>query len=395
MRKSITKYLAAVLAVACCLSCSKADKPAKYIFLFIGDGMGHENVSVAESYLSYKDGLIGGTQLCFTQFPYLGMADTYSANDRITDSSAGGTAIACGVKTNNGMLGVDPDGNPVYSFALDLQDRGYNIGIMSTVQVNHATPGAFYGHTKSRYDYYGITQEIPVAGYKFYGGQNFLNFNGNEGNDNSEEMLNEAGYDVCFGEDEFNNAKKGKRSKMVYIAEPRGTITQQYESRDLKSQTVSEVSMFKSCMEYLGDKKPFFIMCEGGEIDWEAHSNNTMPMITAIQNMDEAVKVAYEFYLKHPDETLIVVTADHETGGVAIGNGHSPLWEVYDDAVGGGKTYPAGADNKALNAKGGIGWTTTGHAGSPVPVYAIGKGAEKFCGRFDNTDISKKILCKE
>ena len=267
MRKSITKYLAAILAVACCLSCSKADKPAKYIFLFIGDGMGHENVSVAESYLSYKDGLIGGTQLCFTQFPYLGMADTYSANDRITDSSAGGTAIACGVKTNNGMLGVDPDGNPVYSFALDLQDRGYNIGIMSTVQVNHATPGSFYGHTKSRYDYYGITKEIPVAGYKFYGGQNFLNFNGNEGNDNSERKPIPIYSAYRYGIDlsveiteEFYNAKKGKRSKMVYIAEPRGTITQQYESRDIKSQTVSEVSMFKSCMEYLGDKKPFFIL---------------------------------------------------------------------------------------------------------------------------------------
>ena len=136
--------------------------PAKYIFLFIGDGMGATHVAAAESYLSYLEGERGLEQVSFTKFPVLGMASTYSADKNITCSSAAGTAISCGEKTNNGMLGITPDGDTLTSIALELKEKGYKIGIMSSVPVNHATPAAFYGHNASRHDYYGITQEIPA-----------------------------------------------------------------------------------------------------------------------------------------------------------------------------------------------------------------------------------------
>ena len=135
-------------------------------------------------------------------------------------------------------------------------------------------------------------------------------------------------------------------------------------------------------------------MCEGGEIDWAAHSNKTMPTIYSIFEFDKAISRAYEFYMAHPDETLIVVTADHGTGGVSITE--DPKWEVMDSiwVANGMKNELNGKENRKLNEENNIDWATTHHTGEPVPVYAIGKGAEKFIGRMDNTDIKGKILGK-
>ena len=159
--------------------------------------------------------------------------------------------------------------------------------------------------------------------------------------------------------------------------------------------------MLTTCMDFIGDSKPFFIMCEGGDIDWAAHDNKTMPMIDNIMNFNGAIDVAYEFYRKHPDQTLIVVTADHETGGVALGGpagkskrGDMIFWDVYEESAASGEE-PDAKENTDLNLKANIGWTTTGHTGAPVPVYSIGKGAERFAGRMDNTEISRKIMDME
>ena len=152
-------------------------------------------------------------------------------------------------------------------------------------------------------------------------------------------------------------------------------------------------------MEFIGDSEPFFIMCEGGTIDWAAHENKTMPLINLIREFDAAVAMAYEFYLSHPDETLIVVTADHDTGGVSLGQGIEWLddrleWHKIDSAwtAAGGANTLGYEENKALNDAAFIGWTTKQHTGNDVPVYAIGKGAERFCGKMDNTEIKGKIL---
>mgnify|MGYP002508452570 CR=1 FL=1 len=176
--KVMTIVIVSVFCFASCNNCKDNTPTAKYIFYFIGDGMGNTHVALTESYLSYKEGKLGGAMLTMSQFPYFGMATTYSANDYVTDSSAAGTAIASGEKTNNYTLGVDPEGKPVKSMAYDLQEDGYNIGIVTTVPVNHATPGAFYASSASREDYYDISKQILKSEFEFFAGSGFLDFKG-------------------------------------------------------------------------------------------------------------------------------------------------------------------------------------------------------------------------
>ena len=184
MRK-LTIILAAIIALASAASCNSqtnsnaSEKKAKYVFLFIGDGMGATHVAVAESYLSYKAGQLGGEQLLMTTFPYYGTVTTHSANRYVTDSSAAGTAIACGEKANNGTVGINKDSLEIESVAHRLKMDGYNVGIISTVPINHATPSAFYAHNVNRNNGYEICQEIPESGFEFFAGAGFLEFKGN------------------------------------------------------------------------------------------------------------------------------------------------------------------------------------------------------------------------
>ena len=155
--------------------------------------------------------------------------------------------------------------------------------------------------------------------------------------------------------------------------------------------------MLELALDFLGDEQPFFIMGEGGAIDWAAHDNRTMSMVENVIDFDNAVKVAYKFYLEHPDETLIVVTADHETGGLTLGCGNSTInWEKMESQwiESGKKNVLDHKANAEFNKSCSIGWTTGSHTGGAVPVFAVGVGAEKFSGRIDNTDIKGKILGK-
>lgn len=372
---------------------------AKYIFLFIGDGMGMGQVTVAESYLSYKAGKLAGERLCFTEFPNLALCSNHSANRHITCSAASGTAIACGEKTNNEYIGVNPEGEPLESIAYVLHDEGYNVGIMTTVPVNHATPAAFYGHNSSRYGYYEISKEIVSSGFEFFGGSGFYNYNGSNGDlPGVDTYIEDNGYDVCYGPKEFEQRAKDKG--IVFIQESgRETDPENYVSDGTESCDVRLAQMLDMGLEVLGDKEPFFIMCEGGNIDWAAHANKTMAMVMDILEFEEAIKVALDFYKEHPDETLIVVTADHETGGVSIGEGKDWREEIVDWALlenhwmeSGEKNVLEYDENKKLNEKALIGWTSSHHTGARVPAFAMGKGAERFRGIIDNTDIKGKIL---
>lgn len=396
---------AAALALICGVftSCTNTtdkaadESPAKYVFLFIGDGMGAAQTAVTESYLSSLKGENGGEELCFTGFPVLGSCTTYSADRQITCSSASGTAIACGVKTLNGRLGLDPDGNRLKSIAFDLKEMGYRIGIMSSVPVNHATPASFYAHNASRDDYYSISMEIPESGFEFFGGSGFLDYRGKDGKSApASEVLESKGYEVCFGESEFKSESATAEHLVFIQPEGREGDADNYEVEEMREEDSSLAEMLQMGLEYLGEEQPFFVMCEGGEIDWAAHDNMTMPMIEAILGFNEAVKTAYSFYEKHPDETLIIVTADHETGGVTLGSDGTDTihWDVFKTE--GKSDIPVSKEeNACLNAAAKIGWTTDGHTGAPVPVYAIGKGAERFAGRMDNTEIKGKILGTE
>lgn len=374
----------------------KKIEKAKYIFLFIGDGMGSTHVAVTESYLSHLQGKLGGATLTMSQFPYYGTATSYSSDADVTDSSAAGTAISCGVKTYNGGLGIDADGNKARSMAFDLKEDGYQIGIITTVPINHATPGAFYASSSSRNDYYGISKQIVDSGFEFYAGSGFIDFRGKNNKEEAiDAYLERNGYEVSYGIEEFESETKGK-DKVIFCQESnKAESAGNYVSSGKIAEDASLSQMLNIGLEFIDDDEPFFFMCEGGKIDWTAHANKVMPMIMDILEFDEAIAVAYEFYKKHPKETLIVVTADHETGGISLGSGPERVdWKLLIDQweKDGRQNYLDDEENRKMNRKASIGWTTGSHTGGPVPVYAVGKGAEKFSGRIDNTDFKGKIL---
>lgn len=404
MKRWLTKPSILMLCIislcGCKNNCNEGEK-AKYIFLFIGDGMGASQVSLTESYMSYQKGKLGGERLTFSKFPYFGMASTYSANRVITCSSAAGTAISCGAKANNESLGVGPDGEILKSITYDLQEDGYKVGIISNAPVNHATPAAFYGNTTSRYDYDSLIRTIPCTEFDFFAGSGFRSKAKDDTiTEDPETFLERNGYEVCFGEDEYNSRSAECKRLILCQEYNKGKDAKDYFIDGVAKESIYTLpELLSRGMEFIGEESPFFIMCEGGTIDWAAHENKTLPVINLIREFDAAVAMAYEFYLRHPDETLIVVTADHDTGGVSLGQGIEWLddrleWYKIDSAwtAAGGTNILGHEENKALNDSAFIGWTTMQHTGNDVPVYAIGKGAERFCGKMDNTEIKGKIL---
>lgn len=376
------------------------DKKAKYIFLFIGDGMGINQVAVTESYLSYKEGKINGERLVFTDFPYLSLCTTHSNNRHVTCSAAAGTAIASGHKTNNSRLGTDPDGKPLKSIASYLHEEGYNVGIMTTVPINHATPGAFYANVNDRNEYYTISRQLTESGFEFFGGSGFYHYKGENGDlAPADGMIEQLGYPVCYGLEEFERTKQITDHIVFCQESTRGQDPEYYVSDGAEARDIRLAEMLDLCLDFIGEEEPFFIMCEGGNIDWSCHSNKTMSMIYDVLEFEEAVKKAVEFYKRYPEETLIVVTADHETGGLSLGEGEEWRPEIIDWKLfettwiqDGYKNVRTEDENKELNRQGFIGWSSYHHTGAPVPVYSIGKGAEKFNGYIDNTDIKGKIL---
>ena len=399
----IAAVIAAAISMTGCANESKKESPrAKYIFLFIGDGMGASHVAVAESYLSAKAGKIGGEQLTMTQFPYYGTCTTHCLDKTITCSAASGTAIASGQKTLYSRLGCDADFNRLESMAFPLKEEGYKIGIMSSVPITHATPAAFYASTPDRGDGYGIMKQIPDSGFDFFGGSGFEDMFGKDGQQlGADKYLEQHGYEVCFGPEEFLAAADTCERIVFCQQKSKAEDAKAYVSEEADAEDITLAEMLQLAIDYLGDEEPFFIMCEGGDIDWESHSSYTMPMIEKVISFDNAIAVAYEFYKAHPEETLIVVTADHETGGVALGQGESwsntfidwikieEEWEKNKE-----KYLQDSKANREFNEASHIGWTTSYHTGGAVPVFSIGKGAEKFMGRIDNADIKGKILGK-
>jgi alkaline phosphatase len=298
---------------------------AKYVFYFIGDGMGVNIVNATEVYLSAMNGARGSASLLMTQFPVASVATTFSANDDVTDSAASGTALATGKKTNNGVIGLDPDGNRLETIAEKAGKAGKKVGIISTVPINHATPAAFYGHQKNRNMYYEIAQDLLKSGFEFFGGAGFYNqsrlYDGSDAPD-IYPLIEQAGYLVAKGFDDFK-AHAGRSAKVVLVQEnwkEAGAIPYAIDRKagDLSLEQLTEAAIDVLMRE---NRKGFFLMIEGGRIDWAAHGNDAATVVREVIDLDEAIKVAFEFYRKHPKETLIVITADHDTGGLTSGAG--------------------------------------------------------------------------
>lgn len=404
MKRFVQIFLMLFASVFLLQGCSSEDKGrAKYIFLFVGDGMGFAHISATESYLSYKNNTLGGEKLLFSKFPYVGIATTHSANRNVTCSSAAGTAIACGEKANNNTVGINKDSVALKSVAYELRDMGYRIGIVTNVGVNHSTPATFYANNSDRHAYYDISTQISKSGFDFFAGSGFYEPKGKDGSMEAiDKYLENRGYGVGYGVDEFKT-KSLQFDKVVFCQERSRIEKPDYYTGNAKrEEDIALDQMLRLGLEHIGDEQPMFIMCEGGNIDWASHNNKTMALVANVIEFETAIKVAYDFYMNHKDKTLIVVTADHETGGLTLGYGQGnehPTYETIDWKTleehwisNGNKNTLSKDDNRKLNQECSIGWTSSHHTGGAVPVFAIGRGAEKFAGRMDNTDIKSKIL---
>ena len=327
MKQVIRRHVAVLLVIF--LVSTVWAQQAKYVFYFIGDGMGVNQVNGTEMYLAEQEGRIGVKPLLFTTFPAGTMATTFSATNSVTDSSAAGTALATGEKTYNGAVSMDDDKNVLSTVAERAKKAGRKVGIATSVSVDHATPAAFYAHQPNRSRYYEIALDLPKAGFDFYAGSGFLKPTTTADKKEAPNVfpiIEEAGYTIARGLDEYKE-KAADAKKMILIqkegAEPSCLpYAIDHEEGDL---TLPEIT--ESAVSFLskGNKKGFFLMVEGGKIDWACHSNDPVTVFEEVIDLDNAVRVAYEFNKKHPKETLIVVTADHETGGMGLGIGKYEL----------------------------------------------------------------------
>lgn len=316
-----------------------AQGKAKYVFYFIGDGMGVNQVNAAETYLGALQGKIGIEPLCFPSFPYSAFVNTQSATNGVTDSAAGGTALACGQKTKNGTLGMLKDlTTSVSSIADWARNSGAAVGITTSVAIDHATPAAFYAHVKERHEQYTIGKQLVESANDFYAGSEFTIPTDPEypNGPTLYEEANAKGFTISRGYADYQK-RAANAKKMILLQSEEASKADRYSipyALDRKDGDLTLTDITRAGIDFLmkkqGEKNGFFMMIEGGKIDWACHAND-LAFIPELIDMDNAVKVAYDFYKQHPDETLIIVTADHETGGIVLSRG---LYEINLAAVG-------------------------------------------------------------
>ena len=327
----------------------KAPEAVNVIYM-IGDGM-----SLPEIYATM---LATGDDLAFSQFPYSGIVKTKSASNDITDSAAAGTALACGGKTRNGMIGVTPDSIPMRSVLEVLADNGKTTGIVVTCYATHATPAAFYAKVPSRKQYEDIAEQmmncdnlnVMIGGGRWHFNQR------KDGRDLLEEMTQKGWkvYDTLADIDVTN-----KKYAVLVEEEHLPAIS---ERGDFLPRGV------KTALETLDDSENgFFLMVEGSQIDFACHANDSANMVDEVKDFSDAIQVALD-YTKTHENTLLVVTADHETGGLTL------------------------RDPKGHYGNPGTAFSTHSHTCLPVMVFAYGPGAEQFTGWMENSDLKGKIL---
>jgi len=299
---------------------------AKYVFLFVADGMAPSQFTTAEYYLASKDNIrnYNINRLNFTQFPVTGISNTHDYGSLITDSASAGTAFASGKKTLSSMINVDPkDGKTPYkTIAEYAKDAGMKIGIVSTVTLTHATPASFYAKTSNRNNVdgtaaeTGLAQQLMESGFDYYGG-GWISSNSK----NNDKYLDDAralGYNVTRTPAAFNALDRNSGKTIALAERVQDSGAMHYEI-DRRSTDLSIVDFTKKGIELLENPNGFFFMIESGKIDWAGHANDAGALIHDMLVFDKAIESALEFYKNHPNETLIVVIGDHETGGMGVG----------------------------------------------------------------------------
>jgi alkaline phosphatase len=323
----------------------------KNIILLIGDGMSFAHVQAGI--------LASENQLNLEQFKDIGIIHTTSANDFVTDSGAAGTALATGVKTNNGFIGMDPDGNPLKSILHIAAENGLATGIVVSLALTHATPASFVAHQPSRnmgeeiaLDYFHYDIDVMIGG-----GRNHFSRR-KDGRDLLKE-LESKGYIVALTMEDVKDVRSGKLAGIIADNHP----PKYSENRGdmLPDGTLVALNILSQ------NPAGFFLMVEGAQIDWGGHDNDIDYVVNEMLDFDRAIGHALEF-AKKDGETLVIVTSDHETGGMAIHNFDHETGEIT------------------------AGWTTGGHTGLMQPVFAWGPGSGMFRGIYENTGIFDRML---
>jgi len=327
MYRKLNKIAVVVLLITVFTLSASAKSKVKYVFYMIGDGMGFNQVNATQLYNRAN----GQPDVNFYNFPVATYITTNAANSLVTDSAAAGTALATGTKTVVGRLGNDVNDAPLKSVAAYAKEQGFGVGIITSVGVNHATPGAFYGHVTKRDMYDEIAKELIDTDIDFAAGANFLShMPDNKGPEYWVNEAKKAGITVYRG----HNAYKRTDGRVIYLCDDYNLHDLQY-AIDRKEGDTELADFMSAAVDHLYAKyakKGFFLMCEGGKIDYSSHSNDVVTTIKETNDFANSIEIALEFYRKHPKETVIIVTADHETGGLSIGNGRYELHpEVLDN----------------------------------------------------------------
>ncbi|MCL7764731.1 alkaline phosphatase [Polaribacter sp. Z014] len=308
------------MALFCAIGYGQTKQNAKYVFLFIGDGMGVSQVYTTEMYLNAKPNEIKTEKLLMSSFPVNSNMTNYSASSYVTTSCSAATAMSTGFKTANGIIGKSPDKKIAYeNISQKVKKAGFKVGILSSVMIDHATPASFYAHQDSRNMYYEISMELPNYNIDYFGGGGFHHPKGKKGDQpDSFENAIKKGYTIADSHEEFNKLKNGDE-KIIAINPEKYPTGEFYWAIDKKEDALSLADFTKKGIEVIDNDKGFFMMVEGGKIDWACHGNDGVSMVHEVLAFNDAIKEAFEFYKKRPDETLIIVTADHETGALSTG----------------------------------------------------------------------------
>ncbi len=327
----------------------KSKKP-KNVIMMIGDGMGVSQIFAGLT--------ANGGHLFLDNFKQIGFSKTQSSNNYITDSAAGGTALSSGQKTYNGAIGVNADSIPIQTILEMAEEKGLATGLVSTSAITHATPASYIAHQKSRASYEQIAADFMKTDIDVFIGGGYKHFSQRADKRDLILELQQKGYQVLRDMNEIAKVKSGKLAGLI-SDEHNDVAGKRIMSLPLSTETALNILS--------QNQKGFFIMVEGSQIDWGGHGNNTIYLVKEMLDFDQAIGKALEFAAKD-GETLIIVTADHETGGLSLNGG----------------------DMKTGMVKGA--YTTSEHTAVMVPVFSYGPGAENFTGIIENTEIAKRIM---
>ena len=329
-------------------SITAQEKAPINIILMIGDGMGLNQITAGMYF--------NGNKTALEDFSSVGLAKTHSSNSLVTDSAASGTAMASGVKTLNGVVGISSKNKKPKSILEISKEKGYQTALIATSSIVHATPASFYAHVVSRKEYENIALQMSTSVVDYFIGGGKKHFNDREDNRNLIDEM--SAYDIVSSLSKFELSTASKIDHFTNRDEPNRILDGRLPLKDAVQSVLNKFDR---------DQKPFFMMVEGSQIDWGGHSNEIEYVISEFNDFDAAIQTVLDYTLKHPN-TLVVVTADHETGGLTIPKG----------------------DIKKMRPS--VEFSTVGHTASMVPVFAKGPAAATFSGIYDNTLIFNKML---